>query len=140
MLRRVRRPRRAAAVVELAILLPLLTFLFVIGTDFARVYNPAITIMNCARNGAMYGSQSPTQALDDTGIRAAALADAGDLSPPPTVAIRRFKDASEITYIEVSVSTQFKTVTRYPGVPSPLTLTRTVQMRVTPANPQGSTP
>ena len=138
MLRQTHHPRRGAAVVEAAILLPLLAFLFVIGTDFARVYNPAITLMNCARNGAMYGSQSPTHSQDDNAIRAAALADAVGMSPQPTVAIRRFTEGS-YPYVEVSVSAQFKTVTNYPGVPSPLTLTRTVKMRVTPATPQGST-
>ena len=140
MLRRFPVPRRAAAVVELAILLPLLAFLFVIAVDFARVFNPAITLTNCARSGALYGSQSPSKSLDDAGIQAATLADAGDLSPAPTVTIRRFNDSLGAPCIEVSVSWTFQTITHYPGVPSPTVLTRSVQMRVAPANPKDSNP
>src|SRR5262245_36069317 len=86
-LRAVRTARHAAAVVELAILLPLLAFLFVVGVDFARVYKDTLTLTNCARSGALYGSSTPTRYNDDAGITAATLADAGDLSPAPTVTI-----------------------------------------------------
>src|SRR5260370_14368738 len=47
-------PRPAAAAVELALLLPLLTLLLVISVDFARLYYHYMTITNCARNGAMW--------------------------------------------------------------------------------------
>ncbi len=48
--------RRGVAVVELAVLLPLLVFLFVVTVDFARVYYFSLTLQNCARAGAMYAS------------------------------------------------------------------------------------
>jgi Flp pilus assembly protein TadG len=132
------RRRRAVAAVEFAILLPLLAFLFVIAVDFARVFNPAQTIMNCARSGALYGSQNPTTEWDDAGITAAALADASELSPPPQVSISRSTDANGYDHIQVTVSWQFQTITPYPGVPSPINLTRTCQMVVTPAVPKNS--
>ncbi len=80
-------PRRGVAVVEFAILAPLLIFLMVIGADYARVYYSAVTISNCARNGALYGSQDPIKAIDIPAITQAALADAGNLSPPPDVQV-----------------------------------------------------
>jgi Flp pilus assembly protein TadG len=43
------RERRGAAIVELAILLPLLVFLFVIGTDFARSFYYSLTVANRRR-------------------------------------------------------------------------------------------
>src|SRR5262245_15365408 len=46
--------RRGAAAAELAILLPILAFLFAIGADYARIFHYSTTIANCARNGAMY--------------------------------------------------------------------------------------
>lgn len=130
--------RPAAATVELAVLLPLLAFLFVIGVDFARVYNPYVTVTNCARNGAAYGSLGTTQSLDTTGIQAAALADAGDLSPPPTVTSTTLTDSAGNPCVEVTVTWTFQSVTNFPGVPSSLNVTRTVRMRVQPAVPKGS--
>ena len=46
--------RRAAAAVELALMLPVLTFLLIISVDFARLYYHYVTITNCARNGALW--------------------------------------------------------------------------------------
>ena len=99
-----RRSRRAAAAVELAILLPLLAFLFVIGVDFARVYKHTLTLMNCARSGALYGSNSPTRAADTATIKEIALADAGDLNPKPTVEVRLFDLEDGTSHIEVTGS------------------------------------
>jgi Flp pilus assembly protein TadG len=134
-----RQRRRGAATVELAILLPLLAFLFVIGVDFARLYHPYVTITNAARSGALWGSDGPTRYENDDGIRAAALADASNLSPPPEVSINRFTDTDGVPHLEVTVTWQFKTVTSYPGVPQTMNLTRTVQMRVAPGAPRPST-
>ena len=130
--------RPAAACVELAVLLPLLVFLFVIGVDYARVYNPYVTVTNSARSGALYGSQGTTQSQDTAGIQAAALADTGDLSPPPTVTSTTLTDIDGNPCVEVTVTWTFQTVTNFPGVPSSLNITRTVRMRVQPAVPIGS--
>jgi Flp pilus assembly protein TadG len=48
---RAHRRRRAAAVVELAVLLPLLAILFVFAVDFARVCYISLTLTNCAPSG-----------------------------------------------------------------------------------------
>src|SRR5437773_12355127 len=126
-------PRRpAAAALELAVLLPLLIFLFLIGVDFARVYYFTVTTVNCARNGALYGSTDTAHSLDTAGIRTAALADATNLSPAPDVASATGTDAAGNPYVIVTVTTDFHTVINYPGIPSTVPLTRTVQMRVGP--------
>lgn len=127
--------RKGVAVVELAILLPLLVFLFVIAIDFARLFYFSLTVTNCARNGALYGSdpagatQSPYKSIDE-----AALSDAGNLSPAPTVSSKTVTDTGG-TYVEVTVTFPFSTITSYPGVPSSISLTRTVKMRMTQAVP-----
>lgn len=137
---REQRRRSGAAVVELAILLPLLVFLLVIAVDFARLYHPYITITNCARNAALYGSESPTRYSDTDAIKAAAVADGATLNPPLSaddVSIRRFDDDDGQPHIEVTVTWRFETITSFPGVPSEMNITRTVQMRVAPAVPDG---
>ena len=50
--------RRGAAIAEMAILLSILSFLFVVCIDFARVFYFSLTLKNCARNGAYYASDS----------------------------------------------------------------------------------
>jgi Flp pilus assembly protein TadG len=131
--------RRAAVAAELAVLLPFLIFLFVVGVDFARVFYFSVILTNSARNGAAYGSAGPTQAADTAGIQQAALADATDISPAPTVTSTTGTDASNNTYVKVTVQQPFKTVISFPGVPSSITLTRTVQMRVSSLTPKPGT-
>jgi Flp pilus assembly protein TadG len=130
--------RRGVAAVELAVLLPLLAFLFVIGIDFGRCFYYSLTVANCARHGAVYASSGPTAPEDSAGIQAAALADASNLSPPPTVTSSSGTDAEGNPYVRVTVSWTFHAVTRFPGVPSTMVLTRTVQMRVAPGVPKNS--
>src|SRR5262245_23194902 len=77
--------RRGAAAVELPVLLPFLAFLFVAGVDFARVFYHYLTITNCAANGAEYGSLDSAHSVDASGIEAAALKDATNLTPAPAV-------------------------------------------------------
>ena len=128
--------RSGSAVVELAIVLPLLAFLFAIGIDFARLYYDLVTIHNAARSGAMYGAQHPNKAVDTAGIQAAALADATNLKPAATVKSKRTTDALGYDCVNVTVVWTFKTFTRFPLVPSNVDLSRTVQMRVGPAQPK----
>ena len=127
--------RRGIAAVELAILLPILAFLFVVAVDFARIFYFSLTITNCARNGALYGcdpvsaQQSPYSSIQD-----ASLADAGNLQPTPTVSSQNISDESG-NQIEVTVSYTFKTITQFPGIPNSMNLTRSVRMRMIPRIP-----
>src|SRR6516165_8956087 len=67
--------RWATAAAEFALFLPVLCFMFVAIIDFGRVFYFSIAVNNCARNGALYGSQDPTSAVDTAGISTAALKD-----------------------------------------------------------------
>ena len=76
-------PRRGAAIAEMAILLSILSFLFVVCIDFARVFYFSLTLKNCARNGAYYASDYP--GIYSYGSASnAALADGGNLNPALT--------------------------------------------------------
>jgi Flp pilus assembly protein TadG len=130
--------RRATAAVELAVLLPFLVFAFVIGIDFGRIFYHCLTLTNCARNGAVYGSQNPTHAADTAGIQAAALVDASNLTPAPTVTSTTATDADGHPCVQVTVTYTFQMITGYVGIPSSIPLSRTVQMRVAPVTPKGT--
>jgi Flp pilus assembly protein TadG len=123
--------RRAVAAVELAILLPVICFLLIITVDYARVFYYSLTITNCARNGAVYESDAAAKGESSYATtQAAALADASNLSPAPTVTSSTSGDV-----VSVTVTYPFETIANYPGVPNTILLTRTVQMRMLPSTP-----
>jgi Flp pilus assembly protein TadG len=124
------RPRRGASAVELALLLPILALLFVFAVDFARLYYHYSIVTNCARNGALYASD-PTASTESPygSVTDAALADASNLNPQPTVTPQYGTDSSGNGCVRVTVTYPFSTISNYPGLPNPINLTRTVQMR-----------
>src|SRR5262245_10968207 len=132
-------PRRAAASVELAILLPLLVFLFVIAVDFARIFHYSLTVENCARNGALWASNplAIPQSRYAT-LQQAVQADASSLNPgidANSISSTTGTDANGESYVAVTVRYEFHTITRLPAVPDTVTVTRTVQMRMAPRVP-----
>lgn len=132
------RPRRGAATVEMAILSPLLVFLFVIGVDYARVFFHSQKVASGARTGALYGCRDATKAADTTGIRNAVLADMSELSPAPNVNSAITTDENGNPAIRVTVDWTFRTLTSYPLIPNQIVVTRTVQMRIAPLVPNQS--
>ena len=49
-------PRRGGAAAELALLLPVLSFILIVAIDFCRLFYAYNVITNCARNGALWAS------------------------------------------------------------------------------------
>jgi len=123
--------RQGAAVVELAVLLPFIAFLFVIAIDYARVFYFSQVIENSARGGALYASNLTTAQSPYSTVAQAALADATDLNPQPTVTSTTGNDAAGNPFVQVTVSWQFQTITDFLGIPN-TNISRTVQMRVAP--------
>ena len=128
--------RFGAAVVELAVLLPLLVFLFLIAADFARVFYFSLTLTNCARAGALYASD-PTMMAESpfASAQAAALADATNLSPQPTITQGTGVDALGRPYVQVTATHSFRTITGFPGIPNSVNLQRTVRLYVAANSP-----
>ena len=129
-------PRRAAAAVELALLLPVLTFLLVISVDFARLYYHFVTITNCARNGAMWLCDPVAQTTSKYAtVDAAARADATNLDPSNlTISSSRGVGLDGNPYVEVTATYQFPLITTYLGF-NAQTISRTVRMRTAPVTP-----
>lgn len=138
------RRRRGAALAELALTLPLLLFLLVAATDFARAFHDSVIVTDRARLGALAASQNvgtPGSPRDDASWRAAILAavaaDGGELATPPAVVIAPSALSQVPTgnpYVAITVTSPFRTVMSYPGIPSQLTISRTVRMRLQPTS------
>jgi Flp pilus assembly protein TadG len=121
--------KHGVAVVELAVLLPLLALLFVIAVDCGRVFYFSLTLQNCARAGALYASdphvadESPFDSVEE-----AALSDATNLSPAPTITTQNGTDALGRGYVEVTAAYTYRSITQFPGIPHVMNLTRMVRM------------
>jgi Flp pilus assembly protein TadG len=129
------RRRKGAAAVELAVLLPLLVLLFLIATDYSRVFYCSLTLENCARNGALSASNAFNYPMPYSSIAQATIADGANLNPPLTtsdVTVSNGTDANGNPNVTVTVNYTFRAITKYPGLPSTINLTRSVEMRVAP--------
>jgi len=130
---------KGSVAVELAVALPLLVFLAVIGVDFARIFSRTIAMETAARNAAVYASEDRVTAQDSAKIEAVALKDLADISPAPTVTSKITTAADGNEYIKVKVEHRFETVTDFPGVNKRWDLVRTSYMRIRPVNPKPGT-
>jgi Flp pilus assembly protein TadG len=131
--------RDGAIAVELAVLLPLVMFMAVIGVDYARIFSRALILETASRNGCIYATLDSDHAADTASITAVTMRDLTDTSPTPTVIVTRYTGSDGWAYVQVKVQQHFKTVTRFPGVPSDSTLSRTTDMRVCPKTPKPGT-
>lgn len=126
--------RRGAAAVEAAVVLPVLLLFFVAIVDLGRLGKMADSVSNAARNGAQYGSANTGAASDDTGIRAAAVTEMGNL--PNVTATNPQVTHSVVTYsgtqfIQVTVTYDITGTSLFNLYPVN-TITRTVQMPMMP--------
>jgi len=140
---------RGSAMVELAVVVPLLLVTLVGLVDFGRAAFEAIEVENAAHAGAAFGQRSTGNALDEVGIRTAALADISEDMDPALVSVdsERYcqcEDGSDADcsikcsgetklppmYVRVRVDKQFQTFMDYPGVPTTIDIGREVSLRV----------
>jgi Flp pilus assembly protein TadG len=129
--------RRGAAVVEMALIAPVLVFLLLVAIDYCRIFYFTQIVSNCARNGGLYvtdsvqATWSPYATMEE-----AAKADAtADLRSQLTVTSATGTDTIG-AYTTVTVTYPFKTFTNYPGLPQNVTISRTVQVRIAPVLPR----
>ena len=151
--RRTRR-RSGVAAVELAVLLPFLVFAFLAAVDFGRVIYYTITIDNCLHNGAVFASQTfdnqnqqwignnqywqgPNGQLISA-VSAATDLDGTNLTPSlgsSNISVSSGTDSLGNPVVNVTITYTFTTLVPYPGIPSSLTISRTMQARVAPPVP-----
>lgn len=75
-----RRGERGQALIETALVTPMLVMLLVGAADLARVTQASIEVSNAARAGSQYGAQNGFTAQDATGIATAAQNEVSDLT------------------------------------------------------------
>src|SRR5262245_12102359 len=131
--------RNGTVSVELAVLLPIIAFLCVIGVDYARIFSRALILETASRNACIYAAQDAAHAADTVGIQNVALKDLTDTSPAPTITSSTYTGTDGFLYVQVKIEQSFTTVTDFPGVPHISTLSRTTDMRVNPTAPKPGT-
>jgi Flp pilus assembly protein TadG len=129
--------RRAAAAVELAVVLPLLVLLTLAAIDFGRIVQAYVIVSHAARAGAGYASThcftSYTRASWETQIRLAVQReleglsgfDAGKLQ----VNIQSTTETSDRTRVSVEVTYPYSTVVTWAGLPTDVQLYRSLIVR-----------
>jgi len=143
--------QRGNAIVEFALVFPVLALITIGIVDLGRYAYFAIGVSNAARAGAAYGSINNKTVVDNTGMIAAAQADATGLpgsvaSPVPTELCYQWDSTTHtqtsvscasssingniIPYAQVTVSGSMQPLIRYPFVPGTIHVSSTAQMRV----------
>ena len=124
----------------------MLAIILVVAADFGRLFYTYIEVINAARAGAQYGSNSVVTAANAAGMIAAAKQDGVNLSNLTVTASQctcRTATASipacssnyctndpQGNYIIVNAQAPFSTITKYPGVPSSTILKSQAVMQV----------
>ena len=144
--RRHRWAARGQSYVELAFALPALVLILVLAADFGRLFYTYVEVINAARAGAQYGSNSVITAADAAGMKTAATQDGANV-PNLTVTANQCTCGSATgsipkctstfctndpqgNYVLVNAQASFSTITKYPGVPSSVTLKSQAVMQV----------
>ena len=132
--------------VELAFALPVLAIILVVAADFGRLFYTYVEVINAARAAAQYGSNSVVTAADSNGMIAAAKQDGVNIANLTVTASEctcGTATASVLAcssnyctndpqgnYVVVNAQAPFSTITKYPGVPSSITLKSQAVMQV----------
>jgi Flp pilus assembly protein TadG len=122
----------------MALLCPFLAFMMVVAIDYCRVFHLTQTVESSAQNAALYAAGVSTSDPDNfasqmAAAQQAALDEGSRLSPPLTAANVSVSVNNNIA--TATVTHTFSTITRIPGLPSTMTVTRTVNVPVLPKNP-----
>lgn len=148
MLRRFSRSQSGAAIVEFALVAPVLIFLVIGLIEIGRFMFFGIVAAHAAEAGAQYGSQSLTNAYNSSGISSAANADSSNTTwhvvptqvcyqgttlvtcPSTTPDPQSTPDASITYYVNVKVTGTLTTLLNYPGIPNSVPVSASTTMRV----------
>ncbi len=140
-----RKTQRGNALIEFAILSTVLMLLLAGVSGFARVMSISSMAQGAAEAGIAYGTLSPTNNNDLTGMQTSALADTGNYSGATatatqfcTCSIGGTQSSCPVTcasgtgqkYIKVSVTIPYVTIFNYPLIPNPINVTQVAVARV----------
>ena len=137
---------RGTALVEIAIILPLLLLLAIGAIEIGRYANFANIAANAAHAGVQYGAQSLASASDTTGMQNAAQIDWGSATGFVATASHFCKCSDgtastclstdcplplhRILWVQVIVAGSINSLLAYPGLPRTFSVSRTAVMTV----------
>lgn len=143
LLKGLRRSDRGGAMVELAVILPVLVLLVIGVVDYGRAFYTSVTVANAARAGAEWGAQGPTFYVNIAGMKSFAQQDgqeAGTLalnagwycecagaSWPSCTACAG--GAAPDVFVEVTASKTLDLLLPYPGLPTTISISRKATFR-----------
>jgi Flp pilus assembly protein TadG len=136
-----KRSQRGTSLVEFVLNFLLLFYLFIGVIDFGFFGSAAIEIQNAARVGALYTSSAAAHDADQTGACTRILAELQALpnyssmpstcnAAPLTVTAGTVTAPDNTTASKVTVTYQSLQLIQIPGLPSSLSISRWVEMRV----------
>lgn len=113
------RQRRGAALVEAAIVVPILIILIGIAVDYSRIFFNTVTISGGARNGTLHEFDPLTVNQSNySSTTAASLADTTNLSESVSVIQSTTTNANGTQDVTVKVKTNFSTLSNWLILPS----------------------
>jgi len=139
-----KQPQRGSAMLELALCVSMLVIVLTGIMEFSRVFYTADAVVNAARAGAAYGSQSTALSADYTGMGTAATNDAGSGSGVTATASQYCECpgshtgvncstsscSGKLTYVKVTSTATYSTLGTYSWIPTPDSLSSTAYVRV----------
>ena len=144
-LARLSQSERGSAMVEFAILAPVMVLVFIGLIEISRYAYYALLAANAARAGAQYGAQSTSTALDNTGMQTYANADLPanshvsatsryfcltDPGGAPTTCPTGTAQSGVAYYIEVDTTGTYNSLFKYPGIPQLVPVSGKAVLRV----------
>lgn len=140
---------RGSALVEFAVIFPLLLLLCMGTADFGRLFFHAVTVVSAAGTGAVFGARDNIQAGNFNAMEQKALEDADDIPDAFATAAQfcQCPDGTEVdckdilvvscpgygkprAYVQSNVQQTFEVLGPYPGIPKTTLIGRTAYMRV----------
>ncbi len=121
------------AIVETALILPVLLIVLIASFDGARALLAGSVIQSAAQAGAQYGALSSSNAADASGIASTVRAEVvlpQATGTNPTVTSSTGTDAQGETQLTVSATYTMTALLPYPGLPSTFTITRRAVVQV----------
>jgi Flp pilus assembly protein TadG len=139
---RMKTRRRGGSLIEFALAAPTLLLLLAGVLNYAMALRVAIAVSDAARAGAQYGSLTPANAADTSGMSAAALNSAPELTGMTATASKVCKCAADSVscsstcasgpldvYAQVTARATAPNWFRYPGLPFSGAVAATATMR-----------
>lgn len=144
--KRLARHEYGYAVVEFAMIAPMFVLLTVAAFDFARVFYFAMAVTSAAHAGAQWGSLSPSNAANSSGMQNVATNHApgmgisasasrlcrcgnGTNAPSNMLSCSASCAGTLRVYASVTATRSFSPIIGFPGIPATINISRTAQMR-----------